>query len=71
MGYKDTNAAGKETDDLLNTSILELIYNDADPSTYLHFNGAQTTPELVLAYSDISASKKRIYLMNPDLDISL
>ena len=47
-GYKDTNAAGKELEDLLNTSILELIYNETDPSTYLHFNGAQTTPDPLL-----------------------
>jgi hypothetical protein len=60
-----TNAAGKEMEDLLNTSILELIYNDTDPSTYLHFNGAQTTPDLLLVPSDISASTKRITLDDP------
>jgi hypothetical protein len=70
-GYKDTNAAGKEMEDLLNTSILELIYNDTDPSTYLHFNGDQTTPDLLLISSNISASTKRIILDNLDLDISL
>ena len=61
-GYKDTNAAGKETEDLLNTSILELIYNDTELSTYLHFNGAQTTPDLLLVSSNISASTKCIIL---------
>jgi hypothetical protein len=64
-GYKDTNAAGKEMKDLLNTSILELIYNDTDPSTHLHFNGAQTTPDLLLVSSDISASTKRIIPDHP------
>jgi len=58
-------------EDLLNTSILELIYSDTDPSTYLHFNGAQTTPDLLLVYSDISAKQKASYLMALDLDISL
>ena len=62
-GYKDTNAAGKEMEDL-NTSVLELIYNDTDPSTYLHFNGAQTTPDLLLVSSDISANTKCIILGN-------
>jgi hypothetical protein len=64
-GCKDTNAAGKEMEDLLNTSILELIYNDTDPSTHLHFNGAQTTPDLLLVSSDISANTKRIILDDP------
>jgi len=27
-GYKDTNTAGKEMEDLLNTSVLELLHND-------------------------------------------
>jgi hypothetical protein len=50
---------------LLNTSILKLIHNDADPCTYLHFNGAQTTPDLLLVSSDISASTKPIILDDP------
>jgi len=64
-GYKDTNTAGREMEDLLNTSVLELLYNDTDPSTYLHFNGAQTTPDLLLVSSDISANTKRIILDYP------
>jgi hypothetical protein len=44
---------------------LELIYNDTDPSTYLHFNGEQTTPDLLLVSSDISASTKRVILDDP------
>ena len=52
-------------EDLLNTSILKLIYNDTDPSTYLHFNGAQTTPDLLLVSSDIRASTKCITLDDP------
>jgi len=64
-GYKNTNAAGKEMEDLLNTSVLELIYSDTDPSTYLHFNEAQTTLDLLLVSSDISAKSKRIILDGP------
>ena len=66
-GYKDTNATGKEMEDLLNTSILELIYDDIDPPTYLHFNRAKTTPDLLLVTSDISANTKRIILDDPGL----
>ena len=64
-GYKGTNAAGKEIEDLLNTSVLELKYNDTDRPTYLHFKGAQTTPDLLLISSDISANTKRIILDDP------
>jgi len=66
-GDKDTNAAGKEMEDLLNTSILELIYDDTDPPTHLHFNGAQTTPDLLLVSSNISANTKRVILDDPGL----
>ena len=61
-GYNDTNVAGKELEDLLNTSDLELIHNDTDPPTYFHFNGAQTTPDLLLVSSGISEKTKRIIL---------
>jgi hypothetical protein len=64
-GYKDTNTAGKEMEDLLNTSTLELIYNNTDPPTYLHYNGVQTTPDLSLVSSDISANTKRTILDDP------
>jgi hypothetical protein len=36
--------------------------NDTDPSTYLHFNAAQTTPDLLLVSSDIITNTKRIIL---------
>jgi len=51
-------------EDLLNTSILELIYNDTDPPThkYHHFTGAQTTSYRLLVFSDISANTNRIIL---------
>ena len=61
-GYDDSNAAGREMEDLLNTSVLELLYNATDPSTYFHFIRAQTTPDLLLVSSDISAITKRIIL---------
>ena len=50
---------------LPNTSVLLLIDKDADSSTYLHFNGAQTTPDLLLAYCDITTDTKRIILDDP------
>jgi hypothetical protein len=54
-------------EDLLSTSILELIYNDTDPPTYLHFNGPQTTPDLLLVSSDISVNTERTILDDPGL----
>jgi len=44
---------------------VELIYNDTDPPTDLHFNRAQSTPDLLLVSSDISANTKRIILDDP------
>jgi hypothetical protein len=61
----DTNTAGREMEDLFNNSILELLYNDTDPFSFLHFSGVQTTPDLLLVSSDISANTKRIILDDP------
>ena len=52
-------------EDLLSTSTLELIYDDTDPPTYLHYNGAQTTPDLLLVSCNISTNAKRIILDKP------
>ncbi|GIY20397.1 hypothetical protein CEXT_572251 [Caerostris extrusa] len=41
-GYGDMNAAGKEIEDLLNSSLLDLIYDASDPPTYIHYNGSYT-----------------------------
>ncbi|VDO11690.1 unnamed protein product [Rodentolepis nana] len=53
-GYKDTNIAGKEIEDILNSNPLVLIYSNEDSATYLHYNGTRTTPDLLLPSSDIS-----------------
>ncbi|VDO12609.1 unnamed protein product [Rodentolepis nana] len=58
-GYKDTNIAGKEIEDILNSNPLELIYSNEDPATYLHYNGTRTTPDLLLASSAISELARR------------
>ncbi|VDO09719.1 unnamed protein product [Rodentolepis nana] len=58
-GYEDTNIAGKEIEDMLNSNPLELIYSNEDPATYLHYNGTRTTPDLLLASSDISEHTRR------------
>nr|CDS29648.1 hypothetical protein HmN_000890500 [Hymenolepis microstoma] len=54
MGYKNRNTAGKEIEDILNSSPLEFSYSDEDPATYLHYNGPRTTPDLLLVSRDIS-----------------
>ncbi|GIX97895.1 uncharacterized protein CEXT_389351 [Caerostris extrusa] len=46
-GYGDMNAAGKEIEDLLNSSLLDLIYDTSDPPTYIHYNGSGSTPDLL------------------------
>ncbi|VDN97169.1 unnamed protein product [Rodentolepis nana] len=51
----DTNIAGKEIEDML-INPLELIYSNEDPATYLQCNGSRTTPDLLLASSDITTS---------------
>nr|CDS32819.1 hypothetical protein HmN_000465300 [Hymenolepis microstoma] len=58
-GYKTRNTAGKEIEDILKSSFLELIYSDEDPATYLHYSGTRTTPDLLLVTSDITLLTQR------------
>nr|CDS35117.1 hypothetical protein HmN_000993900 [Hymenolepis microstoma] len=36
--YKNRNRAGKEIEDIHNINVLEPVYSDEDPTTYLHHN---------------------------------
>ncbi|VDN97656.1 unnamed protein product [Rodentolepis nana] len=64
-GYKDTNIACKEIEDILNSNPLELIYSNEDPVTYLHYNRTRTTPDLLLSSSDISEHTPRKIIDDP------
>ncbi|VDO01409.1 unnamed protein product [Rodentolepis nana] len=45
--------------------IYKLICSNEDPATYLHNNGTRTTPDLLLASSDISEHTRRKIIDNP------
>ncbi|VDO01277.1 unnamed protein product [Rodentolepis nana] len=53
-GYKDTNIAKNEIEDMLNSNPLEHFYSNEDLATYLHYNRTRTTPDLLVTSSDIS-----------------
>ncbi|VDO14756.1 unnamed protein product [Rodentolepis nana] len=63
--YKDTNIAGMEIEDMVNSNPLVLIYSNKDSATYLHYNGTRTTPDLLLASSDISEHTRRKIIDDP------
>ncbi|VDN99169.1 unnamed protein product [Rodentolepis nana] len=65
-GYKYTKIDGKEIEDMVNSNPLELIYSNEDPATYFHYNGTRTTPDLLLASSDISEHTRRKIIDHPD-----
>ena len=65
VGYKDTNSAGEEVKELLATSNMELIYNEDDPPTYIHYNGTGTNPDLTIATADLSWNIKRKLIGDP------
>ncbi|VDO12431.1 unnamed protein product [Rodentolepis nana] len=50
---------------MLKSNPLELIYSNEDPATYLHYNGNRTTPDLLLASSDISEHTRRKIIDDP------
>ena len=47
---------------MLDKILLIVDKRNTDPSTYFHFNGAQTTPDLLIVSSDIRVNTKRIIL---------
>ncbi|GIZ00107.1 hypothetical protein CEXT_286751 [Caerostris extrusa] len=64
-GYGDMNAAGKEIDELLNSSLLDLIYDASDPPTYIHYNGSGSTPDLLCVSTVLSPFTNRIVIEDP------
>ncbi len=63
--YRDLNSAGKAIEDLLITNKMELLYNNSDVKTYLHYNGNSTNPDLTLASVDIADDAKRKVIYDP------
>ena len=61
----DSNEAGKSVEDLLNSSIFELIYNSNVSHAYLQNNGTCTTRDLLLVTLDINDLTKRAVLDSP------
>ncbi|GFT90936.1 hypothetical protein TNCV_4995161 [Trichonephila clavipes] len=57
--YSDLNSAGRVMEDLLIADQMELLYNDSDVPTYLHYNGNGTNPDLTLASADIADDVER------------
>ncbi|VDO13648.1 unnamed protein product [Rodentolepis nana] len=58
-GFKNINTAGREIEDMLNYSPLELIYSYVDHAIYLHYNESKTTSHLFLASSNIGEHTHR------------
>ncbi|GFT90788.1 probable RNA-directed DNA polymerase from transposon X-element [Trichonephila clavipes] len=63
--YSDQNSAGKVMEDLLIADQMELLYNDSDIPTYLHYNGNGTNPDLTLASADIADNVEREVIYDP------
>ncbi|GFX23477.1 uncharacterized protein TNCV_3769531 [Trichonephila clavipes] len=52
-------------EDLLIADQMELLYNDSDIPTYLHYNGNGTNPDLTLASADIADDVEREVIYDP------
>ncbi|GFT98723.1 probable RNA-directed DNA polymerase from transposon BS [Trichonephila clavipes] len=63
--YSDLYSAGKVMEDLLIADQMELLYNDSDIPTYLHYNGNGTNPDLTLASADIADDVEREFIYDP------
>ncbi|GFV57532.1 probable RNA-directed DNA polymerase from transposon BS [Trichonephila clavipes] len=63
--YSDLNSTGKVMEDLLIADQMELLYDDSDIPTYLHYNGNGTNPDLTLASADIADDVEREVICDP------
>ncbi|GFV60397.1 hypothetical protein TNCV_3470321 [Trichonephila clavipes] len=63
--YSDLNSAGKVMKDLLIADQMELLYDDSDIPTYLHYNGNGTNPDLTLVSADIADDVEREVICDP------
>ena len=61
-GYKYNNKQGKAVEDFINSNNLELLYDEHDPKTFLHYSGSGTNPDLTIVSSDIYDNSKRTVL---------
>ncbi|GFW40231.1 probable RNA-directed DNA polymerase from transposon BS [Trichonephila clavipes] len=52
-------------EDLLIADQMELLYNDSDIPSYLHYNGNGTNPDLTLASADIADDVEREVICDP------
>ncbi|GFX49464.1 uncharacterized protein LOC103523941 [Trichonephila clavipes] len=52
-------------EDLLIADQMELLYNDSDIPTYLHYNGNGTNPNLTLTSADIADDIEREVICDP------
>lgn len=64
-GYQDSNAAGKEVEDLLNSNPIDLIFNERDPCTYIHYNGTGSNPDLLCVATDLTSHTHREVIEDP------
>lgn len=53
-GYKDKNPAGDAVEDFLCAKNLELVFNKEDHSTFIHYNGSSSNPDLLMVSTDIA-----------------
>lgn len=64
-GYEKVDSTGKIMEEFLNTSTFELIYSKEDPSTFIHYSGAGSNPDLLFATTDIAPKIKRQVIEDP------
>lgn len=50
-GYSYYNGEGKIVEDFINNNPTQLLYNQNDPGTIIHYSGAKTNPDLAMVSS--------------------
>ena len=64
-GYANYDRAGRTMMDFLSSNTIDLIYNNNDIPTFLHYCGSTTNPDLTITSSDISSDASRKMIEDP------
>ena len=52
-GYSNVNKVGKIIEDYLDANTMNILYNNEDPNTFIHYNGQSTNPDIAIVSTDI------------------
>ena len=50
--YNDTNQTGRTFEDIMNSTLMEVVYNKKNTAAVIHYSGTGTNPNILLVFSN-------------------